>query len=1139
MWCTRLHLRSESSAGCARQKLIAHWVVGLCVCSVSVLLPVSVEAQTKPEQEQVGTAAEIEFFEKRIRPFLALECYDCHGAEKAEGNLRLDSRDGVLRGGDSGPAIVPGKADDSLLIQSIKHQHEDFQMPMDRPKLADSVIADFVQWVNLGAFDPRDKPSDAEKSPERDWEPVFAERKRWWSLQPGKKPQIPKIQRQSWSAHPVDQFILATLEANQMEPADRATPQVWLRRVHLAITGIPPTVAESREFQLDSSHVAREQVVDRLLASTHFGERWGRHWMDLVRFAESYGHEQDYDIPSAWQYRDYLIRAFNADVPYDQFAKEHIAGDLLDKPRRHPTAGFNESVIATGFWYLHQATHAPVDPLQDEADRIDNQIDVFSKTFLGLTVACARCHDHKFDAISARDYYSLSAFLRSSRQDIAYLDPDGSLDRQVSELRTTHAQATFKIRDTVQRSLKEGAPRIADYLIGAQEVLDGPTAGESPDQDGLASGIVNIARQRDLNADILRRWVDQLHNAPANAPQELPPPLNVWKKLAASDQATPVTTQTSQTAETPDAQITRIDLQQWIISGQAFLPTTRNTLLWRASGSNLEIVPNGMLHSGCVSEAIQGVTRSPSFTIDRDYLHLHLAGKGQVRLIIARYGLREFNPLLFEEMQLDINTDGRFEWRTLHRDLLRQKGKLAYLELIDNGPGSIALDSAVFSDSAQPPASVEATSHSPALGRKAWAKQFEHRAHQALQRWLEGETETDHEFPLILLARKGLLDWGSGHTTASQLANEWSLAAGQAFPDPMRVLAITNGTIEPTHVFIRGMHQQPGELVDRRGLEAISGDNPLEIAHGSGRLELAAMLTDPNHPLFDRVFVNRVWAHLFGRGLVPTVDNFGALGQLPSHAELLDHLAIWFRENGRSMKQLIRHLCLSETFAMSSEIDPHADADSAENRDPDNRLLHRRNVQRLEAEAIRDQMLTVSGTLNTQQFGPSVRTHLSPFMGDPYWLTTRGIKSGPADGDHRRSIYLETRRNFLSPLLLTFDFVAPETTVGQRHSSNVPAQALTLMNDPLVHQLAAEWARNELAEESDTQPLTPEARLERIYWRALARPPRDDETKSMIAFLRSQAEQQGQSFEAASRDPQIWTDICHVMFMLKEFIYVR
>jgi hypothetical protein len=1034
---------------------------------------------------------------------------------------------------------VPGNADNSLLIQSITHQHEDFQMPKDRPKLADTVLADFVQWVNQGAFDPRDKPSDTEQQPASAWKPVFEERKRWWSLQTPQKPEPPKVQRQSWSTHPIDQFILATLEANQMAPADRATPPVWLRRVHMAITGLPPTLSESRAFQLDSSPVAREKVVDRLLASTHFGERWARHWMDLVRYAESYGHEQDYDIPFAWQYRDYLIRAFNADVPYDQLVTEHIAGDLLDTPRRHPTAGFNESVIATGFWYLHQATHAPVDPLQDEADRIDNQIDVFSKTFLGLTVACARCHDHKFDAISTRDYYSLSAFLRSSRQDMAYLDPDGSLDRRVSELRTNHAQATTQLRDTVQHSLNEGSLRIAEYLVGAQDVLDGLPTAKSPANDELGSAVENIARKRELKADILRRWVEQLQRSPTGDPPTLPTPLNDWTTLATVDPSQSDSTQPPQAADTPDTQVTRIDLRPWMSSGQAFLPTPTNTSLWRASGSYLEIVPNGMLHSGCVSDALQGVTRSPTFTIDRDYLHLHLAGKGQVRLIVARYGLREFNPLLFEEMQVNIDNDGRFEWRTLHRDLIRQKGKLAYLELIDNGQGSIALDGAVLSDSAQPPAGVGPTSNSPALGRPAWAKRFEHRAHQALQRWLDGEPETDLTFPLNWLARQGLLDWGSGHTAAAQLANEWSLAAGQAFPDPMRVLAITDGTSEPTHVFIRGMHQQLGELVQRRGLEAISGDSPLEIAQGSGRLELAAMLTDPNHPLLDRVFVNRVWAHLFGRGLVSTVDNFGALGQLPSHPELLDHLAIWFRENDRSVKQLIRHLCLSETFAMSSDIDPSARADSPEHRDPDNRMLHRRTVQRLEAEAIRDQMLAVSGTLNTQQFGPSVRTHLSPYMGDPVWLTSRGVTSGPADGDHRRSIYLETRRNFLSPLLTTFDFGAPETTIGQRYSSNVPAQALTLMNDPLVHHLAAEWAKNELADESDKQSFTPEARMERIYWRALGRPPRDDEMKSMIALLRSQSEQQGLTLEAASRDPQSWTDICHVMFMLKEFIHVR
>ncbi|MDP1563465.1 MAG: PSD1 and planctomycete cytochrome C domain-containing protein [Pirellulaceae bacterium] len=1124
------------------------WLCGFLALVLLPQLPTSdaqEEPAATPAATPAGNADETEFFEKRIRPFLALECYDCHGAKSSEANLRLDHREGLLRGGDSGPAIVPGQADDSLLIRSIKHQHDDLQMPLDRPKLTDAVIADFVRWVNQGAVDPRVNPPDADASPDADWNQVFAARQAWWSFQPPQQSPVPDVQHEDWSSHPIDRFILATLESNQMKPGATAQPLVWLRRTHLAITGIPPSLAESQAFQRDSSPAAREQVVDRLLASPHFGERWGRHWLDLMRYAESYGHEQDYDIPHVWQYRDYVIRALNADVPYDQFVREHIAGDLLSEPRRDPATRRNESIVATGFWYLHQATHAPVDPNQDEADRIDNQIDVFSKAFFGLTVACARCHDHKFDAISTRDYYSLAAFLRSSRQDIAYLDPDGTLEARLAELRKSHAQTTSRVRDTLRRALDAGAPRLADYLSAAQEVLDLPPTGTESGTDQattLRASVELVAKERDLNVEFLQRWVEQCRPPASPEPAH---PLHAWIGL-------PKTVDTSHAADSSsrsavavptDSETTNtvaLDLRTWINSGQAFAPIGEDSSLWRAQGSFLEFVPRGMLHSGCVSDALQGVSRSPTFTIDRDYIHLRLSGKGQVRLIVARYGLREFNPLLFGEMQFDVDTDGRFEWRTLHRDIRRQKGKLAYLELLDNGSGSIALDRVELSDESQVPGTTDKAAASAPTSREEWAQQFERRAHESLERWLAGEGETDREFPLIWLARKGLLDWGVCDLDMSQWARDWSAEAGRAIPDPIRVLAMTDGTPEPTHVFIRGEHRLPGDLVQRRGLEAISGDGPLDIVAGSGRRELAATLTDHRDPLLDRVFVNRVWGHLFGRGLVATVDNFGALGERPSHPELLDHLALWFRAHDRSLKQLIRHLCLTETFALSSEVDPQVDANSAQSRDPDNRLLHRRSIQRLEAEAIRDQMLVVSGTLDATPFGPSVPTHLSPFMGDPFWLTSRGIASGPADGAHRRSIYLGTRRNFLSPFMLAFDFVAPETTVGQRHSTNVPAQSLALMNDPFVHQLAAEWAQKELAEDKqrDAATVTPEARLERIFWRALARPPRVDETESLMALLRSQAEQQGLMEAKALDDPQLWADICHIVFMLKEFIYV-
>ncbi len=410
------------------------------------------------------TAAQADFFEQRIRPFLANDCYECHGAKKQKGGLRVDSRDGLLKGGDSGPAVVPGDATASLLIQSIRHAHAEFRMPKDRPKLSDSAIASFVQWVNDGAPDPRDQPSAPPSTGGADWTSVFRARREWWSFQPLKMSAPPTVQDARWSDQPIDRFILAALERQGIRPASPATPTTWLRRVHFVITGLPPTPEQIEAFLKDTSPGARERVLDGLLASPHYGERWARHWMDLVRFAETYGHEQDFSIPHAWRYRDYLIRAFNADVPYDQFLKEHIAGDLLHPARHHPSAGFNESAIGTGWWYLHQATHSPVDPYLDEADRIDNQVDVFSKTFLGLTVACARCHDHKFDPISTQDYYSLTAYLRGSRQDIACLDPDGSLEPRAEALRRQHAGETETLRKALKHLQASGGPRIASYL---------------------------------------------------------------------------------------------------------------------------------------------------------------------------------------------------------------------------------------------------------------------------------------------------------------------------------------------------------------------------------------------------------------------------------------------------------------------------------------------------------------------------------------------------------------------------------------------------------------------------------------------------------------------------------------------------
>jgi hypothetical protein len=376
------------------------------------------------------------------------------------------------------------------------------------------------------------------------------------------------------------------------------------------------------------------------------------------------------------------------------------------------------------------------------------------------------------------------------------------------------------------------------------------------------------------------------------------------------------------------------------------------------------------------------------------------------------------------------------------------------------------------------------------------------------------------------LSKKRLVDWGPVAAEIAGIVGRIGKAS-EGLPQPMRVLAMTDGSAEPTRVFVRGDPKTPGTPVSRRVPEAMACSAVASGADGSGRLELADSLLAESNPLTHRVIVNRVWAHVFGRGLVATVDNLGTMGQPPSHPELLDYLALTFRADGGSIKRLIRSLCLTRAFQMSSVSEDPVAATG----DPENALLHRMRLRRLEGEAIRDSLLVVAGQLNRVQFGPSVPTYFTPFMGDRMWVKNA---SGPMDGDRRRTIYLETRRNFLSSWMLTFDLPLPDTTVGQRNRSNVPGQALALMNDPLVQQLAAAWAKESLKQSG----LSDRERIEQLFLRALTRPPTTAEGGQMLALLQTQAAARDLSGDAARLDPALWADACHVVFMMKEFIHV-
>ena len=394
--------------------------------------------------------ADIEFFESKVRPLLVNNCYECHGndPEDLEGGLSVTSRKAILAGGDSGPAIVPGDPDESLVIQAINYD-DVYEMPPSS-KMAKVDIDILTEWVRRKAPWPADSDVAVAKKA-FDWRAL---KKEHWCWQPIVKPPVPKVKDTDWPLDELDNFILAKLEKSSLSPANPADKRSLIRRAYFDLAGLPPEPSAIAEFENDSSPEAFAKVVDGLLSSPAFGERWARHWMDLVRYAETCGHEFDFPIPNAYRYRDYLIRSFNADVPFDQFMTEHIAGDLLEKPRRHPDEEYNESVIGTGFWFLHEAVHGPVDVKGDETGRIENQIDVLCKTFLGLTVACARCHDHKFDAISATDYYALAGFLQSSRRQLAMIDTGRKIEKAYKQ----HVSRTPE----ANRLLKQWLGKLAD-----------------------------------------------------------------------------------------------------------------------------------------------------------------------------------------------------------------------------------------------------------------------------------------------------------------------------------------------------------------------------------------------------------------------------------------------------------------------------------------------------------------------------------------------------------------------------------------------------------------------------------------------------------------------------------------------------
>ena len=827
-------------------------------------------AQTEDARE--FSQEQLAFFETKIRPVLVENCLTCHSNDdKQKGGLSLTSRAGLLRGGESGPAIVLGKPDASLLLEALRY--ESYEMP-PKGKLSDRIIDDFAKWIAMGAPDPRVESAPAKKAEHA------IDATRLWSLQPLSVVEPPQVDGVS---DPIDRFIRGRLRREGLEPADPAPQRVLLRRLYLDLTGLPPTAEEVGAFE---QHPDFEAVVGRLLDSPEFGERWARHWLDLTGYADTIGVGRSIPALEAWRYRDFVINAFNSDKPFDEFIRQQIAGDIQVPSAPgvplgpEPTA---ESIVATGFLAIGPWELVGGDKVQLRMDVVDRQVNRVGKAFLGMTFECARCHDHKFDPVSQRDYYALAGLFRST------VTLNGRINGVFSAINQTPL------------------PESTDDLLARA--------------DRVRAYEAELAEETRLR-DEANRKADE------------------FKKQIAG--------------------------------------------LSETSSEASEIV-------GMEGEATGDETTKAELEKQRDA------------------------------------------------------------------------------------ATAAANKHS---------------------------------------ARIAVLKYLKHHRTRSL-----ALAVMDG-PEP-----------EDSHTNIRGNAHQLGELVPRGfPVEIAPKDKPALTRGGSGRVQLAEWLTDPRNPLTARVWVNRVWHHLFGAGLVRTVDNFGFTGEPPSHPELLDHLASQFIKNGWSTKQLIRRIVLSRTWQQSS-VNPRVAAD----RDPENRLLARANRRRLEAEVIRDSMLLASGQLDRTRGGPSLPVDVPGNLNPG---GTGNMSDGmrlPDSMKFRRTVYLPQKRKGpfdALDFLGAFDLPDPNQETGRRNTTTVPTQALYLLNSLFVQHRAKAVADRVMQQSS-----SPRDRVIHAYRGILGRQPTNSEADDALAFV-GDLQSTSENGSAPPIDESLaWSRLSQTLLISNEFLF--
>jgi len=1005
--------------------------------STFLLLPLLSGAAELTPAEQVA------FFEAKIRPVLVEHCYACHSAEseKLKGGLRLDFRDGVLKGGKTGLAVVPGKPDESLLIQAIRHTDEDSAMP-PKAKLSPEQIKDFERWVTIGAPDPRDKatPVDAPAS-----KIDYAKAKQFWSFQTPAEKALPKVETVRWTQNPIDVFIAAKHAEKGVTAVGAASKRVMVRRATFDLTGLPPTPEEIEAFVNDASPDAYAKLLERLLASPAYGERWGRHWLDVARYADTAGETADFPVPQAYRYRNYVISAFNTDKPYDQFIREQIAGDLLPVKS---TAERNDGIVATGFLALSRRFGS------DRADQpmhltIEDTLDTMGRAVMGLSMSCARCHDHKFDPISSADYYALYGIFQSSNYafpgaeltkkpadfvplvDAQYAQQKKEFDAAIAPLDAELAARTAE-KTALDKEMKEWVAQKKILASGVYENGGKQTFAEGKDAAALAR--IELKAGEMLELVILPK---QNHGADSTVVDleitELDGQKRAWnftrEMLAGFDANAQNNPQKDPFGNAP----------WYVYDATSGLNMLSNFVISTFKDQKVPSIKNNEDTPSVFANVNQAPISFITVTLPPRSVGLHPAPKGPIALA----------------------------WESPAAGAFAIKGGVTD---VDTSGG----DGIAWTIQVRPPVGAQAQK------QKAINKAF-----------TEAKTKRD------ALAAKA--------------------------PVMQTAYAVAEGKPVNARIHRRGDVFNQGAEVPRRFLTLLGGQALPKESTGSGRAELAHWLTDPSNPLTARVMINRIWQHHFGKGLVATPNDFGTRGATPSHPELLDFLARQFVQAGWSIKQMHRLIMSSQAYQLAS-----ADDAKSAGVDPNNEFLWRFNRQRLDAEEIRDAMLSVSGALEIASEPAAVGPH--PFPPESSWAFTQHVPFNANYETKKRSVYLMQQRIKKHPFLALFDGADSNTSTGLRLESTTPIQALFILNDPFVHDCAGKLG----ARLQQSKPNNSE-RIILAHQLAYGRSPTPAQVNACEEFLKQSIAKLNNAKDA---EQKAWTGLSRVMLSSNEFLYV-